>query len=1281
MLGGTISGNTSTSTGASGGGVHLAHQSAGSPIVPTVFVMEGGSISGNTALGNGGGIATSSSSSNGVIIDMQGGEIAHNVSQGSVGGGGVFLQGARSVLTIHHGAVIHNNTATSGGGVRFNISSAPSGGAPGAVFNLNGGVIHSNTAVASATSGTGGGVHLNVDTTFNFTSGEIRDNIANGHGGGVATSSGNRITIINMTGGEISNNRAGGLGGGGGGVFLQGTGSELNISGSAIISHNHAEHGGGVRANAGSTINMTGGAIRNNTTNTTVNDLPRVGRGGGVMIVGSNFNMNGGVLEHNTAGTFGGAVNLDAGDGTINITGGTIANNQAVSGGGVGFNIAATMDHNPFIPFMERVTVGSAAIFSGNTATSGLSENTELRDMFAGNINPAIFTNHDLHTPSQGRGVYFIAIDENGNEIVLHYVAVMAGANFTNTHVSQFPTSATIRAEVEYHLWPNQYSTGFNEWGFTNRWRVDDPVTGQLIDLNSTPVSFSIPVPDTGVRLYAQIEQLLIVDDASLREAVSRVEPNVPAVLVMQNGFDATQDASVMIPGGCDITLTGVGGNNYTYFRDRGNTGHNVAQQRHFIVQTGATLCLNNITVQGNLPNTNIFHGGVLVEEGARLYVNEGTIIENNRAIYGGGIFLRVPMPAVSNNPTTQPQTGGGGVVVIDGATIRGNTAAHFGGGINVTGFIIDHPVYATQPRPPEQENIVVIRGDTRIHNNFAHYAGGGVMVSHFAHFTMENGQIFNNSTRGWGGGIRFHNGGSLTVHDGTITNNTANYGGGGIAGGGGVGGGYNFEDMPGTARFDLHGGAISNNNVTGAVDPGYAYSSFLGGGGVMVDGLVTFSMNGGEIYENTVPIARVPSVPFGENPFGMGGGVFLNHGATFIINDGVIRDNQAYRGGGIHVATIENYAYHRTWLHAHNARITGNAATENGGGIFATHYTNIEVSDQVIFNNNTAVSLHSFFMYPTFGGTNIVSAGTHSGEGQGGYAGINVDWGTVSVFGTHALNNYDINFIFSESPPTRFLRVVFNPNGGQFAGDIQLPVRLVEFYGTYETAFNASDDVVNPALAQPTRAGYTFGGWFNSEAEANNLASQNGRILYSHDVTNIDMRMLWARWTPVPGYTPAPTPTPTPGSGQQSSPSPAPSPTPGTHRPYIPSRTPGPNAPTTGQPTPPYDMYQGENAETTPPGGTHFPMPPPWNANENASESALGAETNDTTNETTPSPVHTHTTTPTDTHTAVDTVAERQNPQTGDDFDMLKVLSLAIMCVMSLAGVLGIRKRARAVK
>ena len=143
MNGGTISGNTAKS----GGGVEV--NTSGS------FTMNGGIISGNTANSSGGGINVSTSS-----FTMNGGIISGNTANN---GGGINVSSTSSFTM--NGGKISGNTAVNGGGVRIYNN---------AEFTMNGGAISGNTAdrggiYASLSSAQQGSVTLNgtVDITEN----------------------------------------------------------------------------------------------------------------------------------------------------------------------------------------------------------------------------------------------------------------------------------------------------------------------------------------------------------------------------------------------------------------------------------------------------------------------------------------------------------------------------------------------------------------------------------------------------------------------------------------------------------------------------------------------------------------------------------------------------------------------------------------------------------------------------------------------------------------------------------------------------------------------------------------------------------------------------------------------------------------------------------------------------------------------------------------------------------------------------------------------------------
>jgi TolB-like protein len=147
MQSGTISGNSSHSN--SGGGVFV--------IGGGNFIMQGGTISGNTSSeawgGGGGGVCVA----RGTFI-MENGTILGNTSTSNGnGGGGVYVNGT---FTMKNGTISGNTSGSDGGGGVYVSSSG--------TFIIQGGIITNG----NNTQGNGGGVYVNSGT-FTKTGGTI----------------------------------------------------------------------------------------------------------------------------------------------------------------------------------------------------------------------------------------------------------------------------------------------------------------------------------------------------------------------------------------------------------------------------------------------------------------------------------------------------------------------------------------------------------------------------------------------------------------------------------------------------------------------------------------------------------------------------------------------------------------------------------------------------------------------------------------------------------------------------------------------------------------------------------------------------------------------------------------------------------------------------------------------------------------------------------------------------------------------------------------------------
>jgi len=151
-------------------------------------------------------------------------------------------------------------------------------------------------------------------------------------------------------------------------------------------------------------------------------------------------------------------------------------------------------------------------------------------------------------------------------------------------------------------------------------------------------------------------------------------------------------------------------------------------------------------------------------------------------------------------------------------------------------------------------------------------------------------------------------------------------------------------------SSFTMNGGEISENTLSTSV----GYSSDLMGGGVSVSGI--FIMNGGIISKNNSASSASPTAK--------GGGVSVSVSGTFIMNDGEISGNSSSSsgssyGGGIFIAG--------TFI-MNGGIISGNTAAgsaANGGGIYInrsifnkTHgiifgYTEGDINSNVVKNTS----------------------------------------------------------------------------------------------------------------------------------------------------------------------------------------------------------------------------------------------------------------------------------------------------------------------------------------
>lgn len=210
------------------------------------------------------------------------------------------------------------------------------------------------------------------------------------------------------------------------------------------------------------------------------------------------------------------------------------------------------------------------------------------------------------------------------------------------------------------------------------------------------------------------------------------------------------------------------------------------------------------------------------------------------------------------------------------------------------------------------------------ISGNVARQSGGGVYND--GNFIMDGGTIQGHKVKEFGGGVYNSVDGTFEMNKGLITKNEA-MGESTTALNSSTGGGV-FN----SGTFNMHGGVISYNTaakgggIQSGIDPNFS------GGRTEAE----FTMDGGRIEYNTATAN--------------GGGLFVYTRSVAIIKRGWIEYNEAQGkngggySGGIYINQSDDNEKQNGTLYLRNAVITGNRSKEEGSGIAACPYSNVQI-------------------------------------------------------------------------------------------------------------------------------------------------------------------------------------------------------------------------------------------------------------------------------------------------------------------------------------------------
>ena len=409
--------------------------------------MTGGSFTLTDCKGVGTITHASSKTGRGVYVssgtfNMYGGSITGNRATGD--GGGVYKSGSNSSFNMYGGSITGNTANSYGGGVYVD----------GGGFTMSGGTI-GGTKTGETNTATYGGGGVYAKANFEMTGGSITGNETNRGGGVYVTGKGSFTMSASADGQNIPSITGNNATENGGGVCVSKNGS-FEMSGSSCITNNKADsYGGGVNINyASATFTMKGGSITGN--NAYKSDYIST-FGGGVCVGNGTFTMTDGSITGNNAAYGGGVYTVNE----FKMTGGSITGNNAYKsdyistfGGGVcgGSGIFTVSGEVTVTDNTKGGTKGADGKFTGDTknnvylptgktitiGTDKLSEGAQLGVTVSGDYGDYPFTsgwnaNMSDKTPSD----YFIS-DTDG------YVAKLNGSELKMvTHVHNWTYTAS----------------------------------------------------------------------------------------------------------------------------------------------------------------------------------------------------------------------------------------------------------------------------------------------------------------------------------------------------------------------------------------------------------------------------------------------------------------------------------------------------------------------------------------------------------------------------------------------------------------------------------------------------------------------------------------------------------------------------------------------------------------------------------------------------------------------------------------------------------------------
>lgn len=642
------------------------------------------------------------------------------------------------------------------------------------------------------------------------------------------------------------------------------------------------------------------------------------GEGGGAIYVGyGSLELVNVTMKDNVAEYFGGAV--DVYQSTVTVTGGSFANNTAVSGGA-------------FCIFDGSQIIVSGATLDGNIATG------------EGN--------------TQGGGAF------NSRESTL----TLSGVTLTGNKSAYYGGAINARKGiVTINNTVIERSEGAT--GAALYFRLD----GTQVTIENSTVSNNVATAN-GVIYMTQAGSLTVNGlTASGNDADRGGVFYVSGGTIELNDVIATENTAksggVLYVSGAKVTVNGS-----TFgSSDKGNSatkgGAAYVASGSLTVDDGTEMC-------GNAAST----GGAIYAEGGQTTIEGGAILSDNTATTGGAIYavdaakITIMSASVKNNSSS----GSGGAIAIEGSTLiigegavfTDNTSEKFGGAIYIGDFEKD-PESATDPAAEKITVKATVNMSGASFNGNSSLRGGAIYVIRSSYSVSNTVFVGNSATELEYGGGAIYSTESEGIFDGvTFTNNTSHKGGAVALHSGSA---MTVSSMiakgnKATANSENKlgiGGVFYLNNATLNLVEGESDAIVIGGEEV---GAGNTAVNGGAIYgENKAKVVVSGAELIGNSATVNGGAIYVTNATAEIVGC-IFKKNTAVLGGAV-------YGVSDAQITVENAEFSENNASTNGGAISLANADLIVSGENTVFAKNTAAN-HGGAIYLSYQTINEVAEG-----------------------------------------------------------------------------------------------------------------------------------------------------------------------------------------------------------------------------------------------------------------------------------------------------------------